>query len=316
MILGCDYSFSRPDVQSMASDGVKFACRYLRDGPAKAGKALDAAEAGRLRAAGLAIVSNDETTGVQYRGGYLGGRQDAQAALAAHVAAGGPRNRPVYFSPLDHDPASLDGAGWTLLREYARGAHDILGPLTGWYGGTLMLRDLRARGLGHWWWQALGWRQDVWLDWAHIQQYQNGVTRWGGLVDYDRALTADYGQWPLDQGDFLMADAQQVLDYLANLRQDLVVRGTTGLEQTVEHFAQRQRDTLGKLADLQDRASRLETAVGEVERKLDAGALVTLDVSGLTADQLAVVGQAAARALVVEGAQLKDGKLILTAAVP
>ncbi len=289
---GVDYSYSRPDVAAMAADGVTFACRYLRDSPGHPGKALTAAEAAQLAGAGIAVVGNDETTGVQYLGGYDGGHRDAQAALAAHLACGGPVNgRPVYFSPLDHDPAGLDAAGWGLLRDYARGVVDVLGVArTGWYGGTRMLRDLRGRDLGRWWWQSLGWRDGVWLDWAHIQQYDNGQLRWGGEVDYDRALTADFGQWPATQGDMSMPDAQQILDELAKLRKDLTVYGTTGLEQTVEAFASRQRQTLGKL-------DAAETALAEINGKLDQ--LIQLITAGvsvtLTQAQLDEVKQALQR---------------------
>jgi Domain of unknown function (DUF1906) len=223
---GCDYSYSRDsiDIAAMARDGIQFACRYLRDG-AKPGKALLPAEAARLTGAGVAIVSNDETTGTQYLGGFDGGRRDARAALAAHLACGGPSNRPIYFTPLDHDPAGLDAAGWSTLRSYARGVVDVLGVArVGWYGGTRMLRDLKSRDLGRWWWQALGWREGIWLDWVHIQQYDNGNQRWNGEVDYDRALVADFGQWgtimegpmPLDASDktYLQDQFDRVIHYL------------------------------------------------------------------------------------------------------
>lgn len=196
-IFGVDYSFSRDqiDVAAMARDGVKFACRYLRDGTT-AGKALLPTEAARLAAAGISIVANDETNGTQLMGGRSGGIRDAASAMTATQACGMPDDRPIYFTPWDHDPAGMTPGQWSLLRGYADGVISVLGlARVGWYGGTRMLTTLRSEGRGSWWWQSLGWREGVWLPWVHIQQYDNGNQRWNGEVDYDRALVPDYGQW-------------------------------------------------------------------------------------------------------------------------
>src|SRR5215216_2008661 len=50
--------------------------------------------------------------------------------------------------------------------------------------------------------------------------------------------------------DLIMADAQDILAAIAKLREDLTVFGTTGLEQTVENIAQRQRETRKAIDDL------------------------------------------------------------------
>jgi hypothetical protein len=66
---------------------------------------------------------------------------------------------------------------------------------------------------------------------------------------------------PTDPEEDLMAgEAQQILDELASLRRDLTVFGTHGLEETVENFASRQRET-------QDKIDALAAAVG---KRLDA----------------------------------------------
>jgi hypothetical protein len=55
-----------------------------------------------------------------------------------------------------------------------------------------------------------------------------------------------------------MADAKEILDFLQDMKQDMVVFGTRNLEHTVEAFAQRQRDTLQKLEDMDRRLKNLE----------------------------------------------------------
>ena len=98
------------------------------------------------------------------------------------------------------------------------------------------------------------------------------VNRFAGTLDGLRALTR-----PTE--GLSMADAQAILDKLQRLREDLTVRGTTGLEQTVEHFADRQRKTGAAL-------SRLEAAVEVLEGKVDKiGEPLPIQV-GLSAEQV------------------------------
>lgn len=311
---GVDYSYSRDtiDIAAMARDGVSFACRYLRDGPTRTGKALLAEEAARLIAAGIAVVSNDETTGVQYRGGYKGGVRDAGAADAAHIAAGGPKTRPIYFTPLDHDPAGLSVGEWSLLRDYARGVHDVLGTRTGWYGGTRMLQDFQRRALGHWWWQALGWRtgwdgrlidteQEAQAEGWHIQQYQNGVRRWNGTVDYDHALAADFGQWGSEEDDVSQADVIAAL------------KSTEGKQVLREAALLGSQDTLRTaVAGAKDKAAgpyfqTLARDLAGLKATLEAGIKVDLDVTKLTPDQLALIGSVFAGKVVITGIQASSG---------
>jgi GH25 family lysozyme M1 (1,4-beta-N-acetylmuramidase) len=90
-----------------------------------------------------------------------------------------------------------------------------------------------------------GWQAET------IRQHTSAATVPGvaGSCDANRfaGTPADLLTLTGPQEELTMADAQQVLDALARLRQDLTVYGTTGLEQTVEHSATRQRDTLAAL---------------------------------------------------------------------
>jgi hypothetical protein len=205
MAFGIDYSAARYDGALLKSRGVTFVCRYLRNAPSGTiDKALTLAEANNLRAAGLSIISNDETTGKQVNGGYTGGQNDAKAADAAHRAAGGPSTRPIYFSPWDSNPDLLTSAQWGLLWDYLDGVASVIGRnRVGLYGGLDMITKAFDRKAITFGWQTYGWSGGVWDSRAQIQQYLNG--QWSGQVDYDRSTTADFGQWGgqlvLDQTD-------------------------------------------------------------------------------------------------------------------
>src|SRR6266567_6249347 len=127
-IKGGDYSVARPLTETLTMAGWKFVCRYLRDlSKTNGDKSLSKAEANRLRAAGISIVSNDETTGKRGLTGFDGGVQDATAAHQAHVAAGAPKTRPIYFSPWDIDLAALTAMQLSTVIGYLRGVGSVLG---------------------------------------------------------------------------------------------------------------------------------------------------------------------------------------------
>jgi N-acetylmuramoyl-L-alanine amidase len=55
-----------------------------------------------------------------------------------------------------------------------------------------------------------------------------------------------------------MADANEIMDFLKDLKQDMVVHGTHGLEESVENFADHQREALAKLRDIDKRLTAIE----------------------------------------------------------
>jgi hypothetical protein len=90
-------------------------------------------------------------------------------------------------------------------------------------------------------------------------------------LDMDRfraAVDQRVRTWGITEGDLTMAEVQRILDELNRMRQDLSVFGTTGLEQTVEAFAQRQRDTLNKLDAITSRVTAIETDVDRLVETL------------------------------------------------
>jgi hypothetical protein len=204
MIEGIDYAWAHPVPAALVAAGKRFACRYLSRDP---GKNLTAAEAQQLHAAGIATVSNWEAASGAARNGYAQGVADAQAAAAQHAAAGGPADRPIYFSvdfdvpdfaPGSADPAAKLGA----VAGYFRGVASVIGVArTGAYGGFWAISRLFDAGLIRWGWQTFAWSGGHWDARAQIQQYSNGVTVGGADSDLDRATVADYGQWGVGMTD-------------------------------------------------------------------------------------------------------------------
>jgi Domain of unknown function (DUF1906) len=193
-IPGGDYSVARPTVAQMKAAGWRFVCRYLRDLDKSNGdKSLSLAEVERLRAGGLEIVSNEETTGDQGLHGFAGGATDADLADRAHIAVGGPPSRPIYFSPWDHDPALLTAGQWVTIAKYLRGVASVLGlKRVGLYGGREMLTWAFDNRLTSYGWQAAGWAHNRIEPRAHIIQHVGSPIP---NTDTDTAVKADYGQW-------------------------------------------------------------------------------------------------------------------------
>jgi hypothetical protein len=201
---GIDYAWAHPSPAALAAAGKLFACRYLSHDPAKN---LTAAEAQQLHAAGIATVSNWEASAGAARNGYAQGVADAKAAAEQHEAAGGPADRPIYFS-VDFDvPDFATGSDEPAAKlgpvaGYFRGVASVIGVArTGAYGGFWAISRLFDAGLIRWGWQTFAWSGGRWDARAQIQQYSNGVTVGGADSDLDRATVADYGQWGVGMTD-------------------------------------------------------------------------------------------------------------------
>lgn len=186
---GLDY-VSGPSPTTLKAMGVSFVCRYLSEAnPLTQGKILTQGEAHSLGAAGIAIVSNFEWTAARALEGYDAGVQDAQIAASQHAAAGGPQDRPIYFSVDTNTTGSQVVA-------YFQGVTSVIGlSRTGAYGSYQVLKYLFDAGLISWGWQTYAWSYGAWEPRAQIQQYQNSMVWSGHEVDYDRVTVHDFGQW-------------------------------------------------------------------------------------------------------------------------
>lgn len=76
----------------------------------------------------------------------------------------------------------------------------------GVYGGLRQVGAMFDAGLVSYGWQTYAWSAGQWDSRAQIQQYRNNQVIGGVSVDFDRATTADFGQWSIRLGDFPESD--------------------------------------------------------------------------------------------------------------
>src|SRR6266496_1301359 len=165
MQFGLDY-VSGPSIAALKAAGVTFVCRYLSSvNELTKVKLLTPTEADTLLKADIAIVSNYEWYAERVLEGYASGQQDAQIAVSQHHTCGGPPDSPIYFS-VDMD-----------------------------LQGPKVIKYLLDNHLITWAWQTYAWSGGQWEPRRHIEQYENGMTVGGASVDYNHALTANFGQW-------------------------------------------------------------------------------------------------------------------------
>jgi hypothetical protein len=194
--LGVDYAAGRISGADLKAAGVTFVCRYLSDGgPNLPGKQLQPNEATDLRANGISIVANWETTGTMMLGGREQGITDAKTARDWLVKCGGPGGATIYFS-ADFDAAP---AQQTQINAYLQGAADVLGGPghVGIYAGYWVgMRALNA-GVCAYLWQTEAWSGGNVDSRVHIiQRNQVGYRTIGGVqCDINQAHQDDIGQW-------------------------------------------------------------------------------------------------------------------------
>lgn len=99
-----------------------------------------------------------------------------------------------------------------------------------------------------------------------------------------------------------MADAQDILDAIKELRRDLTVKGTTGVEDTVEK--------------LYGHAKAADAGIATVKATIAAwakdGVPAKLDVRQLTPEQLTQIATLFADRVVITGIQAKGAQFIVT----
>lgn len=207
VIEGVDYANARPNPAALVAAGKQFVVRYLSPStPTNPGKALTVAELASYRAAGLAVCVVWETTATRATEGAPAGVTDARLAATAARTLGFPPGQPIYFA-VDTD---ADGPS---VGPYFRGVVSVLGlARVGAYGGIRPIGWLFDQGLITYGWQTYAWSAGRWDPRAQAQQYRNNVLVAGVLLDLDRAVTADYGQWGPDM-TLTAADANTVWVY-------------------------------------------------------------------------------------------------------
>lgn len=143
--LAVDYSFARPSLATIRSQGFVAVGRYLGN---SSSKLITDAEAKQIRAHGLGLWLVWETTAVRATAGHAAGVADAKAARAQAAKVGYPTNAPIFFAvDFDATPAQV--------RSYFEGVHSVLGGRTGVYGGIRVTEGLRD--LCPFRWQTAAW---------------------------------------------------------------------------------------------------------------------------------------------------------------
>jgi len=192
---GLDYAGARPGGRAIHDAGYRFVVRYLSDGgPGLPGKLLTPAEADDLRANGIDIVSNWETTANWMLGGYQAGVDAATRALAQVLKCGGRTDRPIYFS-ADWDATPQQQQA---IDDCLRGCASVIGAENvGIYAGLHVVRRCLDNGTARWAWQTYAWSGGEWEPRAQLRQRNDlGYAHVNGVeCDINEAWAADYGQW-------------------------------------------------------------------------------------------------------------------------
>lgn len=131
-----------------------------------------------------------ETTQTRALSGFAGGVSDARAAATQTRALGAPANVHI-DAAVDFDATAAQQGP---IDAYFRGWDSVLGvKRVGDYGGYWPTIRLCEAHLVTRSWQTYAWSGGNWApaSCAPLEQYLNDNT-----VDYDRAIAADYGQYP------------------------------------------------------------------------------------------------------------------------
>lgn len=182
---GVDFAWGAPSAARMRANGWTVGASYLSHDRSK-GWQQRPGLVSEYHRAGIQTVAVWETTANRAGEGCSAGRTDAFYA-ARQAAEVGNTDRPIMFA-IDFDAQGFQVDG------YFRCIHHLLGSRTNAYGSYYALKYLCSHGLvGHQNWQTYAWSRGQWLpaSCAPLQQYLNDSS-----VDYDRAIAADFGQWP------------------------------------------------------------------------------------------------------------------------
>ncbi|UGT39009.1 DUF1906 domain-containing protein [Nocardia yamanashiensis] len=261
MRFGLDYAAGRPSASAIRAAGYDFVVRYLSSGgPTLPGKLLTPDEADDLRAHGISIVSNWETTAARMLDGYGAGVTDARAGLAQVLRCGGRRDRPIYFSAdFDATPQQQEP-----INAYLDGAASVLGRANvGIYGGYWPLSRALDAGTASWGWQTIAWSGGN-VD-PRISIFQTGEQVYVGGVECDVNTSdrADFGQWDFVQEEPELTPEQD--EMLRDVQIQLRGPGLAGWPQLGQDEQGRNRTVVDGLAAALQQIDELRTEISELE---------------------------------------------------
>jgi hypothetical protein len=279
-VFGIDHAWGRPGVAALKRAGVKFVCRYLSHSSDE--KNLTRGEAKQLSDAGIWLVVVWETTASRALSGRAGGIADAKTAKAQAKACGMPDDRPIYFA-VDWDASPQQQAA---IHAYLDGAASVIGRgRVGMYAGYGPIKRAFDAGKIRYGWQTYAWSGGRWDKRAHLQQYSNERVINGVDVDYNRAVTDDYGQWRIGstpEEDELTPEDRKKL--AAEIADALVHKGFNARGRTVGLALQTADDGIPKL--LAGMARLLQNSSHDVDEAALAAQLASMLTPALAADLL------------------------------
>lgn len=199
-----DYAAGVPSANAVKAAGHMGAVRYVsRRRPGAEwmkGKPVTLAETRAMAAKGLetaSVYQYGRAETADWKQGAAGATTHAPQAIALHVAAGGPKARPIYIA-IDDNPTRHQYT--SLIRPYLRAFGSTLkagGYQVGIYGNYNVIDWAIADGIGEFFWMH---------DWgsggrlhprAQIHQLPQSYQRTidGITVDINRVYAGDWGQW-------------------------------------------------------------------------------------------------------------------------
>jgi hypothetical protein len=184
-VYGVDFAWGGPrSCSEMRAIGAHFAWSYWSYD--SSGKNWTRSLVDQFHACGIATVGGWETTATRATQGYSAGVSDAIEASRQAAADGNVRDA-IGFA------VDCDCSGPSILA-YFQGVHHVLGVRDDAYGGYYQVLYLYQHGVvGHLNFQTYAWSGGLWLpaSIAPLEQYLNGSS-----FDNDRAIAANFGQWP------------------------------------------------------------------------------------------------------------------------
>ncbi|MEV6070333.1 DUF1906 domain-containing protein [Nocardia sp. NPDC052001] len=261
MRFGLDYAAGRPAASAIRAAGFDFVVRYLSEGgPSLPGKILTPAEADDLRAHGVSIVSNWETTAARMLDGYGAGVTDARAALARVLRCGGRPDRPIYFSAdFDATPPQQEP-----INAYLDGAASVLGRANvGIYGGYWPVSRALDAGIATWAWQTIAWSGSNREPRAQLFQTGRQVVVDGVECDVNETDYADFGQWDFESEEQDLTPEQD--EILRDIQTQLRGPGLAGWPQLGDDAAGNHRTVVDGLAAALTKIDELRTEVSDLE---------------------------------------------------
>lgn len=303
-----DFSFDRVSGANLASHGIKLAARYLSH---TSGKNLTAAEAQDLRAHGVAILLNWESSSGRAVGGAANGTADGRDAAALAESIGAPHGCVIYYS-VDQDVTS---GQFPAVLAYLQAAQAATAGRygVGFYGEYSLVEYLDSKGFTHEW-QTYAWSGGQLSLHTDLYQYLNAQTMNGAAVDYDHIIHAsELGAWGLDstpvtQDWFDMA----TLDDLKNAVRGVLNEGTgpgqtswAGTNQAILGALQslynsnnvNNANIVGIKSALTDTQSGVLVRIAAVQGALDAiSKAIAAGGTDITPEQIQTAAQAGATA--------------------